>query len=450
LTSGNINRLCLSNKLQVLPNIGSKIMTETQEKGIFDDRDKSVGEEYIDEWKNPKTGAVTFYCSLCGCQFDNKLIVMHSKGLGHKIQYQAFKEHETVEDRLVHAKHLQISLTKDEFEGVQDIVLDCEKALKLVSDIFAKSDAHGPKTAIETFKAAAEKKEVEAPRRLTGVMRCGLLSAGLLMTGEINVELIVLTADKPTTALLQRVAEELPKQLATLSKKQYEVVTDVDEAGLMVTSVKEPKASCQITLTSPLMRTHPFRYYNEIAPADPVDVLPREKCEEALRRMRRARWFEAKVYPLSYCDLVIRIFRDLSLRVPTWNPFQLWTLEVMVQKCLSCADSNTSSPARAVQSVFECLSSGILLQDSPGLYDPCEREPTDLCQLISLQERECITTSAQHALRLIAFGQMHRILGMSESALVTAKQGGVTSKRKRTFSDEYGTEGKKLSMDDDQ
>lgn len=32
--------------------------------------------------------------------------------------------------------------------------------------------------------------------------------------------------------------------------------------------------------------------FAEIAPADPVDVLPRDKCEEALRRMRRARWYE--------------------------------------------------------------------------------------------------------------------------------------------------------------
>jgi len=35
------------------------------------------------------------------------------------------------------------------------------------------------------------------------------------------------------------------------------------------------------------------------------------------------------------------------------------------------------------------------LTDSPGLYDPCEREPTDLCTLISLQDRENITISAQ-------------------------------------------------------
>jgi len=46
------------------------------------------GEEFIDEWKNPRSGAVTYYCSLCGCQFDNKLIVTHAKGQGHQQQYR--------------------------------------------------------------------------------------------------------------------------------------------------------------------------------------------------------------------------------------------------------------------------------------------------------------------------------------------------------------------------
>jgi len=31
---------------------------------------------------------VTYYCSLCGCQFDSKLIVTHAKGQGHRQQYE--------------------------------------------------------------------------------------------------------------------------------------------------------------------------------------------------------------------------------------------------------------------------------------------------------------------------------------------------------------------------
>jgi hypothetical protein len=34
------------------------------------------------------------------------------------------------------------------------------------------------------------------------------------MSGEVDVELILVTAEKPTEALLQRVANELPRQLS--------------------------------------------------------------------------------------------------------------------------------------------------------------------------------------------------------------------------------------------
>ena len=40
----------------------------------------------------------------------------------------------------------------------------------------------------------------------------------------------------------------------------------------------------------------------------------------------------------------------------------------------------------------------MVVADGPGVYDPCEREPTDLCMVISLQAREDLTASAQVSL----------------------------------------------------
>ena len=34
----------------------------------------------------------------------------------------------------------------------------------------------------------------------------------------------------------------------------------------------------------------------EIAPADPADVLPLARCEDALRVVRQARWFEVMTH----------------------------------------------------------------------------------------------------------------------------------------------------------
>ena len=67
------------------------------------------------------------------------------------------------------------------------------------------------------------------------------------------------------------------------------------------------------------------------------------------------------------------------------------------------------SPGDALRRVFEALAGGILLPDSPGFLDPCEKEPMDAAQGLTNQEREDVTSSSQHALRLIAFRQVHKV-----------------------------------------
>lgn len=46
------------------------------------------------------------------------------------------------------------------------------------------------------------------------------------------------------------------------------------------------------------------------------------------------------------------------------------------------------------------------------MYDPCELEPTDAAENLTPQQREDLTTSAHVALRLLAFKQIYKILGM--------------------------------------
>lgn len=50
-------------------------------------------------------------------------------------------------------------------------------------------------------------------RVLKGVMRVGLLAKGLLLRGDRTVRLVLLCLQKPTRTLLQRVSEQLPRQL---------------------------------------------------------------------------------------------------------------------------------------------------------------------------------------------------------------------------------------------
>ncbi|EEC11185.1 zinc finger protein, putative [Ixodes scapularis] len=255
----------------------------------------------------------------------------------------------------------------------------------------------------------------EAPqqqRLLKGVMRVGVLAKGLLLAGDLTVGLVVMCSEKPGRTLLARVAALLPKHLAAVAPDdKYEVRASPQDAAVLLTSTGEPKVTVWVTLTSPVMRdTAPTDASNASA-KDPPDVLGRQKCLDALAALRHAKWFQARASSLQSCVMVIRILRDLCQRVPTWSTLNAWALELLVEKVLSSA-GQPMPPGDALRRVLEAVAGGILLPGDPGLVDPCEREPVDALAGLTDQAREDITASAQHALRLVAFRQIHKVLGM--------------------------------------
>lgn len=52
------------------------------------------------------------------------------------------------------------------------------------------------------------------------------------------------------------------------------------------------------------------------------------------------------------------------------------------------------------------------MEGGPGLIDPCEKQSVDVLSELTGQQREDITSSSQHALRLIAFNQMYKVLAI--------------------------------------
>uniref|UniRef100_A0A8C7T0Q3 Zinc finger RNA-binding protein n=1 Tax=Oncorhynchus mykiss TaxID=8022 RepID=A0A8C7T0Q3_ONCMY len=316
------------------------------------------------------------------------------------------------DDRYVMTKHTAIYPSEEELQAVQKIVSITERALKLVSDITDQE---------KTKETTGEEKEKEVPktaqdRALKGVMRVGVLAKGLLLRGDKNVNLVLLCSEKPTKTLLSCIVEHLPKQLLVTPEK-YEVKSSIEDCSIILTSEADPKMTVTVTLTSPSIReeetpaTPPPRDGDVTLVKDPEDVLDRLKCLAALAALRHAKWFQARANGLQSCVIVIRILRDLCQRVPTWSSFPSWAMELLVEKTISSA-SGPLSPGDALRRVFECISSGILLPGGPGLVDPCEKNPTDTLTTMEEQHREDITSSAQFALRLLAFRQIHKVLGM--------------------------------------
>ncbi|XP_017262485.1 zinc finger RNA-binding protein isoform X2 [Kryptolebias marmoratus] len=362
---------------------------------------------------------------------------------------------DSADDRHIMAKHSAIYPVEEELQAVQRIVSHSERALKLVSDSLLEKETT---ITTDTAQEGEEKSAENAARLLKGVMRVGILAKGLLLRGDRNVELILLTAKKPTISLLKNITKQLPKELTTFSEDQYEVQAHPEEANIVIISSQEPKMQVTISLTSPLMREDPAAEGDkqaggkaaekDVPEKDPPDLLSKKKCLEYLAALRHAKWFQARANGLQSCVIIIRVLRDLCQRVTTWGRMPCWAMELLVEKVISSA-TGPLSPGEAMRRVLECVSSGILLPDGPGLMDPCEKGQTDALESMTLQAREDITSSAQHALRLLAFRQIHKILGME--SLPVSKASARNRKRRRDVNEtgEGEGEGKKDKKEDE-
>uniref|UniRef100_UPI00398F5F50 spermatid perinuclear RNA-binding protein isoform X1 n=1 Tax=Pristiophorus japonicus TaxID=55135 RepID=UPI00398F5F50 len=326
------------------------------------------------------------------------------------------------DDRHVMAKHSSVYPSQEELEAVQTMVSTVECALKHVSNYLDETNLKSVNVAAGEDGAADTKKSditesntnEQSGRVLCGVMRIGLVAKGLLIKGDLDLELVLMCKEKPTEKLLNTVCDNLPLQIQKLSEEKYEVEKCVEEAAIIVQNTKEPKLTLKIVLSSPVMRDEVEKKEDGVenfAMKDPPDLLDRQKCLNALASLRHAKWFQARANGLKSCVIVIRILRDLCNRVPTWGPLKGWPLELICEKAIGTSNRPLGA-GEALRRVMECLASGILLPGGPGLHDPCEKDLTDVLISMTPQEMDNITHSAQHALRLMAFGQIYKVLEM--------------------------------------
>ncbi|XP_035447047.1 zinc finger RNA-binding protein isoform X4 [Spodoptera frugiperda] len=336
---------------------------------------------------------------------------------------------ETSDDRHVLGKHADIYPPDAQLQDIQRAVSHTEKALKSLSDALAeqaKPKVAGKPTKPEDqkiekpegkedgrdnqlFSFACEGEAGPGGRALKGVMRVGLLAKGLLLRGDRAVRLVVLCHDRPTVTLLKRVATDLPAHLHKVKggaeEPRYKVELQAAEGAVVVS---DGAVSVLVSLTSAVMRE----------PADggdikrdDKDVLPRQKCLDALAALRHAKWFQARAATLQSCVIIIRVMRDLCRRIPNWTPLNPYAMELLVSGVMQSAGA-ALSPGEALRRVMEAVAGGLLLDHGPGLRDPCEKELNDALGNLPPQKREDLTASAQQFLRQIAFRQIHKVLDM--------------------------------------
>ncbi|XP_024216436.1 zinc finger RNA-binding protein isoform X3 [Halyomorpha halys] len=340
---------------------------------------------------------------------------------------------DTLDDRHIITKHQSIYPKEAKLQLVHKIVAHCEKALKIVSDQIldkkvkpevkketGKKDAPPMSAEQEQPKSDGSKPnqpgidEKDNLRIIKAIMRVGILAKGLMLADENSVSLVVLCGEIPTKTLLNEVYVALGTQLTNIAPEEnYSVTLESADGSIIVTSSGEQKITVTISLTSPLLREMLMSGADGEGGTVSLgnqETLDQAKCLEALAQLRRAKWFQARPANNHSSVMVIRILRDLCHRNPTWAPLSQWGIELLVDKVVGCVGF---SAAEALRKVLEAIAGGIVLPGGPGLSDPCEREPTDATAHLTSQQRADITASAQHALRLMAFRQIHKVLGMA-------------------------------------
>ncbi|XP_042344546.1 spermatid perinuclear RNA-binding protein-like [Plectropomus leopardus] len=315
------------------------------------------------------------------------------------------------DDRHVMAKHASIYPAPEELEAVQTLVSTVEGALKKVSDWMDGLNKSSGKTSISNEAVDNTEEDVAETKpsgtsTLCGVTRVGLVAKGLLIKGDMDLELVLMCRDKPTKLLLYTISANLPLQIQTMTEDKYEVQSCVPEAAIRVCSAKDPRLTLKITLSSLTMREERGTTEEEEGHRDDSedrqqeekqeaeDVLDRKKCQAALASLRHAKWFQARVTDLKSCVIILRIFRDMCNRLAGWQPLKGWPLELICEKAIATCN-RPLGPGEALRRVMECIASGILLPGGPGVHDPCEREPTDVLSDLSTQQADAITHSAQ-------------------------------------------------------
>lgn len=141
--------------------------------------------------------------------------------------------------------------------------------------------------------------------------------------------------------------------------------------------------------------------------------------------------FGARAAGLQSSVMILRILRHLQSlsEGSTWKPLRPFALELIVEKTLASVGLPLS-PGDALRRIFEAIAGGAILNGSPGLLDPCEKEARDALQNLTNQQREDLTSDAQKSLRLIAFRQIHQVLKMDPLPLNKFNSGPASSQAK--------------------
>ena len=323
----------------------------------------------------------------------------HTQQIVKKITISKENELRDYEDQLTNynkrqllAKNAQLQLDEKQIQTINSILIQIETALKKVSD--------------KLFEASNE-------RQLEAVVRVGNLVKKTFLKTDRDIELVVLMSLIPTCFIIKQISNEFETILKESNDNKYLFESDDNiikqEASIRIKSESDDFYVIKIMFTSMLLT-------NNLIPTTDISI---DKCKQALTSIMRLKWFNAKLKPISNSILILRLLRDLCRRSPTWSVLTDWLLELIVDKCFF--RNKYEELAKKFRTFFELISSGCLLLSKLSIeinsngclsfLDPCTNLDAFETVLTS-QQCEDLTASAQHAIRLLTFKRINEILAL--------------------------------------
>uniref|UniRef100_A0A914V6K6 DZF domain-containing protein n=1 Tax=Plectus sambesii TaxID=2011161 RepID=A0A914V6K6_9BILA len=264
---------------------------------------------------------------------------------------------------------------------------------------------------ITKVKAALEKMIV-APELFTAAVveearEVGSYKKGTMLTKSNVADLVVILRTLPTveavSALGNKIVEEIkaaePKEVLGCVPRDY---------GCEIAGTQAVIRLLIATLPQNLKMLEPDLHLNEA-------IMVRH-----LAALRHARWFEENASHSSV-KVLVRLLKDVRKRFAGFKVLSVWGVELLAHYAVMNTPSRQALALnQAFRRVFQLLSAGLFLPNSPGLVDPCDPSAR-IQQGLTMEEMDLLCSTSQTLLRVLSHGGYKQVLGLEGSATVATE-----------------------------
>jgi len=273
-----------------------------------------------------------------------------------------------------------------ETQAVQNLVGKVEKTVESLILTPEKSTEAGLNVPIEEVRIVGSHKK------------------GTMLAGHPVADLVVILKDTPSADDIENLSSKVQLKLKEADPTD-DFPTQANEGGFNTTSSEG-------ALVRVLVTTLPKNLFN--VDSQHVDV---KLLEGALATIRHARWFEENASHTTV-RVVVRILKDMKKRFTGLSGLTPWLIDLLAFRS-STLPGNTRDPLPlnvAFRRAMQLMSAGIFLPGSLGIVDPCESGQVRAHSVLSLEEQDQLSLTAQTILRTLSHGAFNAILGIGDAS----------------------------------